>query len=155
MAATLLIGCGSTKTSTAAKPADNKTAASSAKSGGRSVEKYCEVAKRLDAADAKTSGSSDPTAELKTMSASLKEITAVAPDEISADIKALTSTLEPTLALFSKYDYDIAKLSEAAAKDPKIMEQLTAIQDADAKMTDITKRLEIFDEKNCGIKPKL
>ncbi|HEV8295809.1 MAG TPA: hypothetical protein VGQ20_00885 [Acidimicrobiales bacterium] len=73
-----------------------------------------------------------------------------APSEIKADLQTLQKGFKAIADFYASYDYDVAKLTAAAQKDPTIMSKLTTLNSAD--FTAATDRVTAYFEKVCGIK---
>jgi uncharacterized lipoprotein len=73
-----------------------------------------------------------------------------APDEIKADVATVVKSFADVKAIFAKYDFDLAKLSAAAAADPELTQQLQNF--GNEEFTAASDRVSAFLDKECGIK---
>jgi hypothetical protein len=179
LTALLVAGCGgdnkSVSTSTAAASggaattattaAGRATATTSDSSGGGgdsttapsfsgdSNNKFCDTARDLensDLGDALTGQGGDLKADLQKIRSAFDELKDSAPSEIKADVATLATAFEKLDSFWAKYDYDEAKLTAAAAKDPALVAEATsALTDADVATA--TGRITAYATQVCGI----
>ncbi|MBK5224143.1 MAG: hypothetical protein JJE52_14965 [Acidimicrobiia bacterium] len=71
----------------------------------------------------------------------------IAPDEISADIDAVTASLGQQYALAEDYEYDFEAMRAAAAADPELQERLDAVDSPEA--TAARDRVSEWVDANC------
>lgn len=137
-AASLLVACGS----------------DSGSSGALDTDTYCAKIKEYKA---KASGfdsifSSDtPDAKatetaFTTMQEMLQTLTDTAPAEIKTDVSTVNDATKELIAIFAKYEWDVAKLATATDDATK----LQAIM-SDTKVSEASDRLDTFSQDTCGI----
>ena len=73
-----------------------------------------------------------------------------APAEIKDDLATVTDAIKKYRDFLAQYDYDIAKLTAAAQKDPTILQNVTN-SFSDAKFEQASNRVEAYGEQVCGI----
>ena len=72
-----------------------------------------------------------------------------APSEIKDDVSTMAEGFAKVRELFAKYDYDLAKLSAAAASDPALTKQLESFSSEDFSAA--SDRVSTYLEEKCGI----
>ena len=73
-----------------------------------------------------------------------------APAEIKADVATVAKGFADVKAIFAKYDFDLTKLTAAAAADPELTQQLQDFGNED--FTAASDRVSAYLDKECGIK---
>lgn len=73
-----------------------------------------------------------------------------APAEIKDDVATVVKGFADVKAIFAKYDFDLTKLSAAAAGDPELTQRLENFGNED--FTAASDRVSAFLDKECGIK---
>jgi len=72
-----------------------------------------------------------------------------APSEIKADVATVAQGFADVKAIFAKYDFDLTKLSAAAAADPELTQQLEDV--GNEEFTAASDRVSAFLDEECGI----
>jgi hypothetical protein len=72
-----------------------------------------------------------------------------APEEIKDDVNTVAEGFASVQKIFAKYDYDLTKLTAAAAADPDLTKQLQAAGGED--FTAASDRVSTYLEDTCGI----
>jgi hypothetical protein len=120
---------------------------------GDSDNKFCQTARDLENSDLGESLSGqggDLKADLQKIRSAFDDLKNSAPSEIKDDVATLASAFEQLDSFWAKYDYDQAKLTAAAAKDPSLVAQATsALTDADVATA--TGRITAYATQVCGI----
>jgi hypothetical protein len=177
LTALLVAGCGgdnkSVTTSTAAASGGAATTATTARGAtattsnssgggdsttapsfsGDSNNKFCATARDLENSDlgaALTGQGADLKGALQKIRSAFDELKNSAPSEIKDDVATLASAFEQLDSFWAKYDYDEAKLTAAAAKDPALVAQATSAL-TDAKVAAATGRITAYASQVCGI----
>jgi hypothetical protein len=177
LVALLLAGCGgdnspsvSVTTATAAggsattSASGSATTASGGSSGatttspsysGNANSDFCNLAKDLSSSDFANSlsdSNTDLKATLDKLNDAINSAKDKAPSEIKNDVATLATAFKQYRDFFAQYDFDVAKLTAAAQKDPKVLQQATDmlsssdIETADAHIT-------AYAQQVCGISP--
>jgi hypothetical protein len=117
---------------------------------GNGSAALCNYAKDLNAADfSGTTSGTDLKASFTKIEDVFNNIKDKAPAEIKADINTMFSAYQKLIDLYKKYDYDTAKLTAAAAKDPTIAAQFAGISSAD--ITAASARVSAYFANVCGL----
>jgi hypothetical protein len=153
---------GSTATTASGSSATTSGGSTATTSGGSTTtpsfsgnanSDFCDVAKELTSSDF-ASSLSDENPDLKAGLSEINETLAraedTAPKEIKADVATLADALKKYSDFLAKYDYDIAKITEAAQKDPKVLQQATEAL-SDPKIAEASTRIEAYSQQVCGI----
>jgi hypothetical protein len=176
LVALLLAGCGgdnspsvsanssSATTATGAASSNGSTATSSDGTGstttpsfkGDKNSDFCSYIKNVANSDFANSLGEDSTKlkdDLEKTQDVLSQAQSKAPSEIKADLGTVSSTIKQYQDLLAKYDYDVAKLTAAAQKDPKVLQQATDLF-SDQKFAEASSRIEAYGQQVCGITPE-
>jgi hypothetical protein len=169
--AVLLVGCGSdnspkaipvaTSPATTSSGSDSSATTSGGSDastttptfeGGGSGE-FCDFAKDIESSDLANSLGDDST-NLKENFGKIDDVlakaTEKAPSEIKADVETLAAGMKKYEDFLAKYDYDIVKLTEAAQKDPKVLEEATDAL-SDPRFEEASTRISAYAEQVCAI----
>jgi hypothetical protein len=174
LVALLLAGCGSDNSpsvsanSPGAATTEARSDGSSATTGGDSSSsgstttpsftgdknsEFCKVAKDLASGDVAESLSGD-NPDLKTglqkANDALDKAKNSAPSEIKQDVATLADQLKKYSDLLAQYDYDISKLTAAAQKDPKVLQQATDVL-GNPNLEVANSRIVAYSEQVCGV----
>ena len=118
---------------------------------GKGSEAVCNYAKDLQSVDL----TGDPTkapdlkATFTKIEDVLNNIKDKAPDEIKADVTTMFAGYQKLIDLYKKYDYDTAKMVDAASKDPDIAAQFASIDSAEIAAA--SARVSAYFSNVCGI----
>jgi hypothetical protein len=156
-AATTASGSGSAGTTAAggtATTADD-SADTSASFSGEGGEAFCTKLKEFEDSPVLNGDPNleDPAAvreQYEAIEDAINQLSDVAPDEIQADIDTLKSSLGELIDLFKEYDYDLAKLNDAAQQDPALMERFQNAGGGDETAA-ASDRLAAYGEQICGV----
>jgi hypothetical protein len=143
-------GSSSATTSGSGSDADSTTAPSFS---GDSNNKFCQTARDLESSDignAISGQGGDLKADLQKVHAAFDDLKNSAPSEIKDDVATLSAAFDTLDAFWAKYDYDQAKLTAAATKDPALVEQATAAI-ADPAFTTAAGRITAYATQVCGL----
>jgi hypothetical protein len=143
---------GGTAATTAASSSggDSTTAPSFS---GDSNNKFCQTARDLENSDLGGSLSGeggDLKGDLQKIRSAFDDLKNSAPSDIKSDVATLATAFDKLDAFYAKYDYDQAKLTAAATKDPAVLAEATsALTDADVATA--TSRITAYAAQVCGI----
>jgi hypothetical protein len=150
-AATSATTSGGSSQTTASGGGDASTTSPSFSGSGNSD--FCGFAKDLENSDL-ANGLTGENADLKgaftQLNDALSKAEDKAPSEIKADIKTMGDAFKQYSDVLAKYDYDVAKLTAAAQKDPQVLAQATALL-SDPKVEEASTRVTAYAEQVCGI----
>ncbi|HEY1282709.1 MAG TPA: hypothetical protein VGF22_23715 [Acidimicrobiales bacterium] len=114
---------------------------------------FCNAAKDIasgDLANALSGDNPDLKAGFQKASDALAKAKDTAPSEIKQDVVTVADAFKKYSDFLAQYDYDIAKLTAAAQKDPKVLQQATEGL-SDPKIDDANNRIVAYAEQVCGI----
>jgi hypothetical protein len=120
---------------------------------GDSNNKFCQTARDLENSDLGSSLSGDTSnlkEDLQKIHGAFDDLKSSAPSEIKDDVATLASAFDKLDAFWAQYDYDQAKLTAAATKDPALVEQATSAI-ADPAFTTAAGRITAYASQVCGI----
>jgi hypothetical protein len=169
LVALLLAGCGSdnspsvsANSSGAATTAASSTTIGGDTGGGSTTtpsftgdknSDFCKVAQDLASGDVAESLSGD-NPDLKTglqkANEALDKAKNSAPSEIKQDVATVADQLKQYSDLLAQYDYDINKLTAAAQKDPKVLQQATDVL-GNPNLDAANSRIVAYSEQVCGV----
>ena len=141
---------GSSETTTVDGAGDSTTNPSF--EGGGSDE-FCAFAKDLESSDFADSISGDDTNLKETfekLDDVMGDIKDKAPSEIRADVNAVAAAFQKYGDFLKKYDYDVDKITEAATKDPKVLQEATETF-SDPTFVSASERVSAYAAQVCGI----
>jgi hypothetical protein len=138
---------GSTGTSASAGTSGG-SAGTSAGSGGDDSD-LCTYAKQLEQSLNPDSLSTPDKATFDKVQEIIANVQAKAPDEIKADVATVAENFKNVQAIFSQYDYDIAKLTSAVTADPTLAQKLQALSGDDFNAA--SQRVDTYLQEHCGI----
>ena len=116
---------------------------------GKGSGALCDYANELQSAD--ISGdlqSGDLKSSLTKLDEILNTLKDKAPDEIKADVDTMLGGYEKMIDLYKKYDYDTAKMLEAAQNDPDVQAQFASI--GSTEISTATARVSAYFSTVCG-----
>ncbi len=164
LVALVLAGCGGdnsspsaqSPTTTAAGGTSGSNASTTSPSfSGSGSSDFCNFAKDLQNSDIGSSLDSDNSTNLKAdldkVRDALSQAKDKAPAEIKADVATVADEFQKYNDILAKYDYDPQKLTDAAQKDPQVLQQATAVL-GDPKYQAASDRVSAYAEQVCGIK---
>jgi len=114
---------------------------------------FCTFVKDIANSDLGQNLGEDPTKlkdQLQQVSDVMAKAQSKAPAEIKDDLATVTDAIKKYRDFLAQYDYDIAKLTAAAQKDPTILQNVTN-SFSDAKFEQASNRVEAYGEQVCGI----
>src|SRR5262249_12666194 len=120
---------------------------------GNKNSDFCNVARELTSSDFASSlndANPDLKAGLNQINDALARAKNSAPSEIKGDVTTLADALKKYSDFLAKYDYDIAKITQAAQKDPTVLQQATDAL-SDPKIEQASSRIEAYATQVCGI----
>jgi hypothetical protein len=122
---------------------------------GNANSDFCNLAKDISSSDFANSLSDDNT-NLKSTLDQLNDVIGkakdTAPSEIKADVATLADAFKKYRDFFAQYDFDVAKLTAAAQKDPKVLQQATdMLSSSDIETAD--SHITAYAQQVCGISP--
>jgi hypothetical protein len=120
---------------------------------GNKNSDFCNAAKDIasgDLANALSGDSPDLKAGFQKASDALAKAKDTAPSEIKQDVVTVADAFKKYSDFLAQYDYDIAKLTAAAQKDPKVLQQATEGL-SDPKIDEANNRIVAYAEQVCGI----
>jgi len=150
-ATTTATASGSSATTAASSGSDADTTAPSF--SGDSNNEFCQTARDLENSDIGASLSGDAgnlKDDLQKIHSAFDDLKNSAPSEIKDDVATLASAFDKLDSFWAQYDYDQAKLTAAATKDPALVEQATAAI-ADPAFTTAAGRITAYAAQVCGI----
>jgi hypothetical protein len=118
---------------------------------GDSNSDLCKYARELEQSNAEQDFTDLDKEQFEKFQEIVGNIQDKAPDEIKADIDKLASAWGDIKAVFAKYDYDLAKLGQAAAKDPELQAKLESFSTGD--FATASARIDAYFKETCGIDP--
>jgi hypothetical protein len=80
----------------------------------------------------------------------LSQAQSKAPAEIKGDLATVANGIKQYRDFLAQYDYDVAKLTAAAQKDPTVLQKVTDAF-SDPKYEQATARIEAYGQQVCGI----
>jgi hypothetical protein len=116
---------------------------------GEGSDALCSYATDLESAD--VSGdlqSGDLKSSLTKLDEILNNLNDKAPSEIKADVETMLGGYEKMIDLYKKYDYDTAKMLEAAQNDPDLAAQFASI--SSSEISTATARVSAYFSNVCG-----
>jgi hypothetical protein len=116
---------------------------------GDGSEALCSYATDLESSD--ISGdlqSGDLKSSLTKLDEILNNLKDKAPGEIKADVETMLGGYEKMIDLYKKYDYDTARMLEAAQNDPDLAAQFASI--SSEEITTATARVSAYFSNVCG-----
>jgi hypothetical protein len=123
--------------------------------GGGSASSFCDQLEELRSSDAfaEDPDFTDPDAMRTSFEQARDALDSIGdvPSEIKDDFETVTSGLTSLIDLFEEYDYDLVALSEAAAADPSLTEQLENFGGPEFEAAN--DRLEEYSTNECGLTP--
>ena len=120
---------------------------------GNSNSDFCNAARDLQTSDlgSTLSGAEgDLEADLQKIDDAVSELTDKAPSEIKDDINTFGEGITKLKEFYAKYDYDQAKILEAAQSDPQVLAEATA-GFTDANFEAALSRITAYSSQVCGI----
>ena len=141
----------SSSATTATSGSDADTTAPSF--SGDSNNKFCQTARDLQNSDLGASLSGDAgnlKDDLQKIHSAFDDLKSSAPSEIKDDVATLASAFDKLDSFWAQYDYDQAKLTAAATKDPALVQQATSAI-ADPAFTTAAGRITAYAAQVCGI----
>jgi hypothetical protein len=161
LVALLLAGCGSDNSPSVSANSSGAATTTASSSGstttpsfkGDKNSDFCKVAKDLASGDVAESLSGD-NPDLKTglqkANEALDKAKNSAPSEIKQDVTTVADQLKKYSDLLAQYDYDISKLTAAAQKDPKVLQQATDVL-GNPNLEAANSRIVAYSEQVCGV----
>jgi hypothetical protein len=154
-------GAATTTASTSGSGSSATTSGSSSDAGstttpsfsGDSNNKFCQTARDLESSDignAISGEGGDLKADLQKIHTAFDDLKNSAPSEIKDDVATLATAFDKLDSFWAKYDYDQAKLTAAATKDPALLEQATAAI-GDPAFTTAAGRITAYAAQVCGL----
>jgi hypothetical protein len=143
---------GSSGGSTATTSGGGDSTTTPSFSGNKNSD-FCNVAKEITSSDfgsALSDSNPDLKAGLSQVNDALARAKDSAPSEIKADVTTLADALKKYTDFLAKYDYDVAKITQAAQKDPTVLQQATEAL-SDPKIEQASTRIEAYATQVCGI----
>jgi hypothetical protein len=165
LVALLLVGCGGDNSPSVSANSSGAatTAASSDGSGSGSTttpsftgdknSDFCRIAKDLasgEIADSLSGDNPDVKGGLQKANDALDKAKNSAPSEIKQDVATVADQLKKYSDLLAQYDYDISKLTAAAQKDPKVLQQATDVL-GNPNLEAANSRIVAYSEQVCGV----
>jgi hypothetical protein len=122
---------------------------------GNANSDFCNLAKDISSSDFANS-LSDGNTNLKSTLDQLNDVIGkakdTAPSEIKADVATLADAFKKYRDFFAQYDFDVAKLTAAAQKDPQVLQQATdLLSSSDIETAD--SHITAYAQQVCGISP--
>jgi hypothetical protein len=152
--------------SSATKSGDNSsttTASSTARSDdastttpsfkGNANSEFCTYVKQIANSDLASNLGEDPSKlkdDLQQVGQVLDNAVSKAPAEIKDDLTTVASGIKQYRDFLAQYDYDMAKLTAAAQKDPTVIQKVTDTL-SDPKFEQASTRIEAYGQQVCGL----
>jgi hypothetical protein len=141
---------GSSATTTVDSAGDTTTNPSF--EGGGSDD-FCAFARDLedsDLADSLSGNDSNLKETFEKVDDAMGEIKDKAPSEIKDDVNKMAAAFQKYGDFLKKYDYDVDKITEAATKDPKVLQEATETF-GDPTFVAASERVSAYAAQVCGI----
>jgi hypothetical protein len=145
-------GNSSATTASSSDSSDDSSSSTPSFSGDKNSD-FCAAAKDIasgDLANALSGDNPDLKAGFQKASDALAKAKDTAPSEIKQDVATVADAFKKYSDFLAQYDYDIAKLTAAAQKDPQVLQQATASL-SDSKVDEANNRIVAYAEQVCGI----
>ena len=140
---------------TTASPTDSSDDASTTTPSfkGDANSDFCSFVKQIANSDLAANLGSDPSKlkdDLAQVTDVLSKAQSKAPPEIKDDITTVADGIKQYRDFLAQYDYDVAKLTAAAQKDPTVIQK---VSDAfsDPKFEQASTRIEAYGQQVCGL----
>src|SRR4051794_28491995 len=121
---------------------------------GKGSSDLCGYAKQIEASSNLNDVFSGDNPNLKDAYSKLDDVfnqaVSKSPAEIKPDMQTLQKGFKALEDVLAKYDYDISKMTQAAASDPSVMQQIQTFDTPEFEAA--SQRVDAYFENVCGIK---